>query len=171
MTGTQDRDYRVDAGALASRDYPFEVRKTEFDTYFISVADLPGCTTEGETLAEALDQLDDAKTAWIATALRGGRAIPDPNRDDVFSGKFVTRISKSTHRRIAAASQRDGVSLNAWVMEAINFRLGYLESGQSAATQTTKIEAKMVFAPALAGKVIEMAEWKMNPTPSKVSQC
>lgn len=171
MTGTQDRDYRAEARTLAQRDYPFEVRRTEFDTYFVSVADLPGCTTEGATLAEALEQLEDAKTTWIAATLRNNKSIPNPNGDDAFSGKFVTRIGKSTHRRIAAAAQRDGVSLNAWVMEAIDFRLGFMESEQSTAASTARIEAKMVFAPAPAGQVIDMAEWKMNPTPSKVSQC
>ena len=171
VTGAQDRDYRAEASVLASRDYPFEVRKTEFDSYFISVVDLPGCTTEAETLAEALELLEDAKTAWIATALRSNRAVPTPQSDQAFSGKFVTRIGKTTHRRIAAAAQRDGVSLNAWVMEAINFKLGYTESGTTVPVSTTRIETKMVFAPAAGGRVIDMAEWKMNPTPSKVSQC
>lgn len=171
MTGTQDKDYRAEANDLALRDYPFEVRKTEFDTYFISIADLPGCTTEGESLQEALDQLEDAKITWVAAALKSGKAIPDPSGDEAYSGKFVARIGKSTHRKIAAAAQRDGVSLNAWVVEAISFRLGYVESAQPAATATAKLETKMVFAPAPAGNVIEMAAWKMNPTPSKVSQC
>ena len=171
VAGTHDRDYRAEANDMALRDYPFEVRKTEFDTYFISVTDLPGCTTEGETLQEAIDQLDDAKIVWIAAALKSGKTIPDPSGDEAYSGKFVARIGKSTHRKIAAAAQRDGVSLNAWLVEAISFRLGYIESGQPATVATATLETKMVFAPLAAGNVIEMAAWKMNPKPSKVNQC
>ena len=148
MTETQDRDYRAEAVALATRDYPFEVRKTEYDTYFLSVPDLPGCTTEGETLGEALGLLDDAKVTWIAAALRNGKVVPNPQDVDAFSGKFVTRIGKSTHRRVAAAARRDGVSLNAWVMEAVNFRLGYTESERTTPVPATRAETKVVFSQA-----------------------
>ena len=122
----------AEASVLAAQDYPLEVRRTEFDTYFISVPDLPGCTTEAETLDEAILLVEDAKVAWISAALKNGTVVPDPISDGAYSGKFVTRIGKSTHRRIAAAAKRDGVSLNAWVMEAINFRLGYSEAEHSA---------------------------------------
>jgi hypothetical protein len=74
----------------------------------------------------------DAKVICISAALKGGSVVPAPMNDDAYSGKFVTRIGKSTHRRIAAAAKRDGVSLNAWVMEAVNFRLGDRESERSA---------------------------------------
>lgn len=75
---TVDRDYRAEAAVLAAQDYPFEVRRTEFDTYFLNVINLPGCTTEAETLDEALELLVDAKTTWIAAQLRSGKAIPAP---------------------------------------------------------------------------------------------
>ena len=120
------------------------MRKTEFDTYFLSVPDLPGCTTEGETPEEALGLLDDAKVTWIAAAVRNGKVVPNPRDVDAFSGKFVTRIGKSTHRRVAAAARRDGVSLNAWVMEAVNFRLGYTESERTAPVPATRAATKVV---------------------------
>lgn len=170
MTSTQGRDYRSEAIALAGRDYPFEVRKTEFATFFISVTDLPGCTTEADTLNEALDLLTDAKVAWIATAIRAGKAVPEPNSDDAYSGKFVARIGKSTHRRIAAAARHEGLSLNAWLAEAISFRLGHLE-GERRSAASTKVGTKVFFAPTPSGQVIDMAEWKMQPEPSRVNQC
>ena len=42
------------------------------------IPELRGCITQGETKAEILEMLEDAKKAWISTALDDGMEIPEP---------------------------------------------------------------------------------------------
>ena len=80
--------------------------------YVGHIEELPGCITQGETRAEVLEMLDDAKMAWLDTALAEGIDIPEPVTDEKFSGRFVLRIPKSLHRRLTLQAKREGVSLN-----------------------------------------------------------
>lgn len=41
-----------------------------------------------------------------------------------FSGKFIVRLSSEMHKRAQSAARREGLSLNAWVIEAIKQRVG-----------------------------------------------
>ncbi len=42
--------------------------------------------------------------------------VPLPNSADRYSGKFVVRVPKSLHRSLAAAAEREGVSLNQYAL-------------------------------------------------------
>jgi len=62
--------------------------KTEGGTYHtvqaakkegLAIADLPGCLSQGDTLEEAVANIQDAKTAWIETAWECGDEIPLPS--------------------------------------------------------------------------------------------
>ena len=46
--------------------------------YIAEVPELPGCLSDGETRAEALENAEDAMRAWIETARELGREIPVP---------------------------------------------------------------------------------------------
>ncbi|MDD6128697.1 MAG: toxin-antitoxin system HicB family antitoxin, partial [Veillonellaceae bacterium] len=70
----------------------------------------------GETKAEILEMLEDAKKAWISTALDDGMEIPEPLREEDFSGRFNLRIPKSLHKRLAMQAKAEGVSLNQLAM-------------------------------------------------------
>jgi len=41
---------------------------------------LPGCMSDGETQAEALMMIEDAKRGWLESALAHGDSIPEPER-------------------------------------------------------------------------------------------
>ena len=41
--------------------------------------DLPGCMSDGGTRAEALANVEEAIAAWIYSARKMGRAIPEPD--------------------------------------------------------------------------------------------
>ncbi|NJK72453.1 MAG: type II toxin-antitoxin system HicB family antitoxin [Synechococcaceae cyanobacterium SM2_3_60] len=47
--------------------------------YTVVIADLPGCLSQGETEAEALANINDAKAVWLETALANGDFIPVPS--------------------------------------------------------------------------------------------
>ncbi len=96
-----------------SLPYRFEIIPAEEGGYVGVVPELPGCITQGETLEETVQMINDAKQAWIETAIEEGIGIPEPvGHDEEFSGKFVVRVPKSLHRDLARKAKEENVSLN-----------------------------------------------------------
>lgn len=71
--------------------------------------------TEADSPAEAAAMISDALACWIEVALADGQPIPEPRAVEDYSGKFVVRVSRSLHRDLVAAAERDDVSLNQYV--------------------------------------------------------
>jgi len=84
--------------------------------YFATVLELDGCMSDGETLEEAYENIHEAMEGWIETKLEAGFPVPTPLDADRFSGKFVVRLPKSLHARLAVEAQREGVSLNQYTL-------------------------------------------------------
>ena len=96
-------------------NYPFTIRPLSAEDgggYLAEALDLNGCMADGETIEEAIQNLEDAIVSWIKTAQELKTPIPEPSQDDLYSGKFVLRTPKSLHRRLAERSKQEGVSLN-----------------------------------------------------------
>lgn len=53
--------------------YPFE----EGDGYTVEVPDLPGCVSEGDSLADAIIMGTDAASGWILDELEDGNDLPE----------------------------------------------------------------------------------------------
>ena len=51
--------------------------------FVVTVPDLPGCMSDGETPEEALANVRDAIAAWIEEARALGRSIPRPSQRHV----------------------------------------------------------------------------------------
>ena len=51
--------------------------------YLAVVPDLPGCMSDGDTPAEAVQNVTAAIDEWIAEAMRLNRAVPTPTRRQV----------------------------------------------------------------------------------------
>lgn len=56
--------------------YPVCIYPGDVSGYTVIVPNLPGCITEGETLAEALEQATDAASGWVLDELEEGRKAP-----------------------------------------------------------------------------------------------
>jgi antitoxin HicB len=98
--------------------YLYTVEEIEEDgrkIFSLSFTDLPGCGAEGATIEEARARLEEAKEAWIKTALDAGLSIPEPVIEDEFSGKFLLRITPKLHMKISKQAAREGVSLNQFI--------------------------------------------------------
>jgi predicted RNase H-like HicB family nuclease len=97
--------------------------------FLISLPDLPGCMSDGETIEEAVANGRDAFIAWISAAADQGRPIPKPVARPVetidASGKFVARLPKSLHARLVAKAKQEGVSLNTLVLAYLAEGLGH----------------------------------------------
>jgi len=54
------------------------------------------------------------------TSVRGKkRTIPEPDRTQLFSGKFMVRIRPSLHEKLALEAKARGKSLNAYLQEKV----------------------------------------------------
>lgn len=102
--------------------------------YLITFPDLPGCMSDGETEAEAVENGRDAFIAVVSALADMGRDIPAPSfsPDDAAapgaSGKFVARVPKSIHAKLTTRARAEGVSLNTLVLALIAEGLGRRES-------------------------------------------
>ena len=57
--------------------YPVCIYPGDVSGYTVIVPDLPGCVTEGETIADALEQAIDAASGWVLDELEEGRKAPE----------------------------------------------------------------------------------------------
>jgi predicted RNase H-like HicB family nuclease len=84
--------------------------------YFATVLELDGCMSDGATYAEAFSNIQEAMEGWIETKLSRGFPVPEPLDANQYSGKFVLRLPKSLHARLAISAEKEGVSLNQYAL-------------------------------------------------------
>ena len=107
--------------------YPFEVRPLATDEgggYLVSFPDFAECISDGESIDEAIENGQDALRATIAALKAKKLTVPAPNSGGVASGKFVARVPKTVHAKLAMRARAEGVSLNALVLTFIAQGLG-----------------------------------------------
>lgn len=78
--------------------YPAIFTKLE-DGYGVKVPALPGCITEGDDLAEAIEMARDAVAMWLSLAEDAGEHIPEANPIDasqLMDNQFVSLIDADT---------------------------------------------------------------------------
>lgn len=63
--------------------------------YTVEFPDLPGCVTEGSSLAEAIEMAEDAASGWVLGELEDGNPIPAasvPSSLSPAQGDFVSMV-------------------------------------------------------------------------------
>jgi antitoxin HicB len=106
-----------------------------------SVEELPGCASRGETPDDAVARLRPEMESWLAAAIAEDREIPVPGGEPGgtsratrgYSGRFLVRMPKSLHEQLALAAERDHISLNRLVTDALAASIGQSESAEPAA--------------------------------------
>ena len=73
--------------------------------FYGRILELDGCQSTDDTL-EGLYQ------SHIEVKLENNLPVPIPEATEKYSGKFVVRIPKSLHQRLAIEAEKEGVSLN-----------------------------------------------------------
>ena len=82
---------------------------------------LKGCAGQGEDLEEAVRELEENETVWLEMAGKYDVEIPKVPIETIneYSGKFTVRVSPAAHQEAAFYAQKEGVSLNQYVSDAI----------------------------------------------------
>ena len=96
----------------------------ESGTYTAVILEFPGCIAQGDTPQEAYDHLEDAAKEWIEAALTLKQEIPSPSQSLSYGGKVLLRLPKSLHRQLALIAEREGVSLNQFIVSALSEKVG-----------------------------------------------
>ena len=110
---------RRSLGEYLALEYPFQVVADPEGGYVIVFPDLPGCMTQIETHDELPTMAAEARTLWIETEHELGHDIPLPSYPEQYSGKFNVRLPRSLHRSLAEAAEREGISLNTYVVQLL----------------------------------------------------
>jgi antitoxin HicB len=61
--------------------YKIELIPEEDGSWGAAIPDLPGCVAGGDTIAEALELLEDAKLGWLNSRIKHGDPIPETKLD------------------------------------------------------------------------------------------
>ena len=81
------------------------------------------CIGDGETIDEALSDLEESRKQNIRELFEAGEVIAEPERDDDFSGKLLIRMPKYLHRLLAEQAKANDISLNQHITSLLS--LGY----------------------------------------------
>lgn len=96
----------------------------ESGTYAAEIPEFPGCVAQGDTPQKAYANLEKVAAGWIEAALDLGQQIPEPTTETGYGGKVALRLPKSLHRQAAIAAERDGVSVNQFIVFAVAEKVG-----------------------------------------------
>ena len=105
-----------------SLNYPIELIR-DGGVFVASHPDLPGCVSQGDSADDAIANLDDAREAWLAVRVEDNLFIAEPINEQ-YSGRLSLRMTASLHASLVDAAQREGVSLNSYIVTAVAERHG-----------------------------------------------
>jgi antitoxin HicB len=108
--------------------YPVTLIPAEEGGYAVEIEDLPGCYSQGETVEEAMQMIEEARQLWMESMYEDGQEIPLPSNQVEYSGKFNVRVPASLHRKLHKLAVKEGVSLNQYVVYALSHTAGVAES-------------------------------------------
>ncbi len=134
-----------------ARKYPKQVFWSDEDEGFIAIApDLPGCSAFGDSEPDALAELDHAIEAWIDSAKAAGNNIPAPSSPAprAHSGRLLVRMPRSLHQELVNGAQREGVSLNQFIIFVLSRY--FSRSGSVSGAENPDYNPKAIAKPARA---------------------
>jgi antitoxin HicB len=141
-----------------SLNYPMEIVEDD-GRFVVSIPDLPGCVSYGDSPEEALANVKAIKQLWLKGALEGGQTIVEPAMVEDFSGKFVLRIPRSLHQALDREARKQGVSLNMYIAHLLSER-HKLTSLESVAEQWVAACAATPKVTVLQCKQADSTQWR-----------
>lgn|SRR5271165_3384807 len=117
----------LNANIASYMSLPFTIvlKKDDEGDYVSRVEELPGCVAHGNSEVEAVQQLKRMQELWIRDCLEAGDRVPEPKEEqELPSGKWVQRVPRGVHKRLAENAKSEGVSLNQLVTAILAEALG-----------------------------------------------
>lgn len=97
--------------------YSISIKWSDEDNGFIAIVpELPGLSAFGETQEDVMAELKIAAKAYMDVLRQSGKPIPPPQKVIRYSGQIRLRMPKSLHARLADAAQKEGMSLNSYIL-------------------------------------------------------
>lgn len=120
---------RKPLGHYLALKYPVTLIPDATGGFVVEIKDLPGCYSQGETVEEALENLEESRRLWIESMYEDGNEIPLPGAvEKQYSGKFNVRVPKSLHRKLDEMADKEGVSLNHYLVATLSRAVGQTEA-------------------------------------------
>jgi predicted RNase H-like HicB family nuclease len=114
-------------------EVPYPVTLVHEEGEWLATIDaLPGCTARGATPDDAMERASEAMAAWLVTAKREGRDAPEPKTAQSHSGRLLLRMPQTLHAELARTAERENVSLNQFITDALAGSLGWRTTGRKA---------------------------------------
>lgn len=102
--------------------YLFEWSEID-NCYIVSILELKGCISHGDTLEEAKTMINDALKSYISCCLQYDDVIPEPLKLRDYKGNIAFRTSSEIHYQLAQKTKTIGISINSFIEEAIKEKL------------------------------------------------
>lgn len=102
----------------------------EDGVYVAEILEFQGCYAEGPTAAKALKNLEATARDWIERRIERGLHIPEPMGNREMSGRFALRLPEGLHEKAAIMAERNGVSLNTFIVSSIAVAVGIEDAFQ-----------------------------------------
>lgn len=97
-------------------NYRIELSPDDEGGYVVSYPELPGCLSVGDTVEEAIKNGEDAKREWFMAMIEEDMVIPEPEKNNDYSGQFKLRLPKSLHRSLVQRAKKEGISMNQYCL-------------------------------------------------------
>jgi antitoxin HicB len=98
--------------------------------WLATVPDLPGCMSDGDSMAAAVENVTEAIESWKEAAEELGRPVPAPGST---IGKWLQRVPKTLHAVLKEIAASEGVSLNMLVTSILAESVGRRRGGSAEA--------------------------------------
>lgn len=105
-------------------EYQFTVRPLSADEgggYLVEYPDIPGCMSDGETIEEAIANGRQALRDCLEVFRDSGRKLAKPS---IEAAQWRQRLPRTLYAKLTRQAQREGVSINSFVMSIIAEAVG-----------------------------------------------
>ena len=99
-------------------NWNFKIEKAQDGGYYAKVESLP-CHTYGNTIEEAVKNINEALIDYIETSIEENLPIAEPESEAGVTGKLNIRTKKSTHLKLVKMAKEEHVSVSHLVNDAI----------------------------------------------------
>lgn len=101
--------------------YRMEIVEDKDEGGFVALyPDLPGCITCGETIDEIMENIVDAKRAWLEAMLEDGGEIYEPDNPEDKSEILRLRVPQNLYESLLGHSHTEGMSLKQYCIRLLS---------------------------------------------------